>query len=203
MLKKHIARIKTNLDRFPPDIKIFLLRAFIFFISWKGLYLFLWQTPRTIDDPLTQMVGKHSAWMLNLLNNTDGFYEKRVMTSIMIEGERIEKPISQIYLGDRKVVGIADGCNGLELFVLYLGFILAMPASIMRKAFFSVGGLLIIYLANILRCVGLAELLLHIDQYFEIAHHYIFKMVIYATIFFLWVWFSKKITLLNPAHDIV
>ena len=44
---------------------------------------------------------------------------------------------------------------------------------------------------------------MHMDEYFEIAHHYVFKIVIYATIFALWVWFSQRISFLNPRHEAV
>lgn len=88
---------------------------------------------------------------------------------------------------------IADPCNGLELLVLYLIFIIALPATLKRKLFFVVAGLLIIHFVNILRCVGLVALLIHYDEYFNIAHHYIFKMAVYFTIFLCWFWFAKGV----------
>jgi exosortase family protein XrtF len=195
--------ISEALATFPPEVKKFLLRSFVLFIIWKGLYLFLWQTPRTLDGPLTNIVGDQSAWLFNTLQNTKDYQAVPKFSRMVIEGEEILSPISQLTYQGRKVVGIADGCNGLELFVLYIGFILAMPASIKRKLLFGIGGLAVIHVANILRCVGLGALLMHMDEYFEIAHHYVFKIVIYATIFALWVWFSQQISFLNPRHEAV
>ena len=41
-----------------------------------------------------------------------------------------------LYLDGKKIVGVADACNALELFVLYLGFLIAYPSSVKRKLLF-------------------------------------------------------------------
>lgn len=193
-------KIREVRDAFPPEVRQFLVRALLLFIVWKGLYLFLWQKPRTLDLPLTRSVGVQTAWVLDLLHGGGTFTEREVFRKTVIEGETILSPMSHVYQGDRRVIGIADGCNGLELFILYLGFILAMPTTWRRKIGYGLGGLAIVHIANILRCTGLGMLMLYRDEYFEFAHHYIFKMVIYGTIFLLWVRFSRKIVL-KPAAD--
>jgi exosortase family protein XrtF len=202
-MKRLLGRLREVRDAFPPDVRLFLLRAFVLFIVWKSLYLFLWQKPRTLDEPLSRSVGRQTAWTLNLLNGTNSFSEREIYKSTVIEGETIRSPMSYVYRDDRKVIGIADNCNGLELLVLYMGFILAMPASWQRKAAFGLAGMLIVHCVNILRCVGLGSLMLHMREYFEFAHHYIFKMVIYATIFLLWVRFSRHIVLSKSDHAAV
>jgi len=203
VIQSYKQRVLDALATFPPEVKKFLLRALVLFLVWKGLYLFLWQTPRTLDGPLTNIVGEHSAWLFNVLQHTDDYRAVPKMSKAIIEGEVILSPMSQIMYQKKRVVGIADGCNGLELFVLYIGFILAMPAGWKRKLLFGIGGLAVIHVANILRCVGLGALLMHMDEYFEIAHHYIFKIIIYATIFALGVWFSQRISVLNSRHEAV
>jgi len=199
-MQRLLDRIKDVRDAFPPAVRQFLVRALLLFIAWKALYLFLWQTPRTLDEPLTRSVGRQTTWVLNFLNGTDQFREREIYKTTYIEGERIQSPMSHVYLGDRRVIGIADSCNGLELFILYIGFILAMPAYWKRKLIYGTVGLLIVHVVNILRCVGLGALMLGMDEYFELAHHYIFKMFIYGTIFLLWVRFSRNIVL-KPAAD--
>jgi exosortase/archaeosortase family protein len=66
---------------------------------------------------------------------------------------------------------IAHGCIGLELIVIYTIFIIALPSSLKRNVIFMIGGLIIIHLINVFRCVGLVALLLFYDEYFIIAHH--------------------------------
>lgn len=199
-MQRLVARLREVRDAFPPEVRLFLLRAFVLFVVWKSLYLFLWQKPRTLDEPLSRSVGRQTAWMLNLLNGTKSFTEREIYKTTVIEGESIRSPMSYVYQDDRKVIGIADNCNGLELLVLYMGFILAMPASWQRKAAFGIAGLAIVHGVNVLRCVGLGALMLNMRQYFEFAHHYIFKMFIYGTIFLLWVRFSRHIVLSKSGH---
>ncbi|MBM3443020.1 MAG: hypothetical protein FJX89_10010 [Bacteroidetes bacterium] len=115
------------------------------------------------------------------------------MKTTYIEGERIQSPT-------REIIGIADNCNGLGLLVLYISFTLPVPDTWKRKLIYGTVGLLIAHVVNILRCVDLGALMLRMDAYFEIAHHYIFKMFIYGTISHLWVRYSINIVL-KPASD--
>lgn len=87
---------------------------------------------------------------------------------------------------------IADGCNGLELYILYLGFLVAIPSSVKRKLFYGVFGALVIYLVNMFRCVGLAYMAIYWRDQFDFAHHYLFKVIVYGTIFLLWMGFAEK-----------
>lgn len=199
-MERLLQRIREVRDAFPPEVRLFLIRSFVLFVVWKSLYLFLWQQPRTLDAPLTRSVGVQTAWALNLFHADPTFTEREVFKRTIIEGQVIVSPMSHVYRGERRVIGIADNCNGLELFILYIGFILAMPTSWRRKWVYGIGGLAIVHGANILRCLGLAALMLYRDEYFDFAHHYIFKMMIYGTIFLLWVRFSRKISL-KPAAD--
>lgn len=188
------SRINSEIQHFPKQVRVFLFRVLVLSIFWKCLYVFFLIEPKTLDTPLTDGVGQHSAWMLNQLYQSNQFYSKLLVTESQFEGQLIISKASHIYYRSRLVMFIADSCNGLELFILYIIFIIAMPSSLKRKVIFMIGGLMIIHLVNVFRCVGLVALLLYYDEYFNIAHHYIFKMMVYMVIFFLWVWFSKKVT---------
>jgi exosortase family protein XrtF len=201
MLKRVKDRVRTVIEAFPPPVKTFAVRALVLFLIWKGLYLFLWQEPRTLDDPLTKAVGRQSTSLLKAMRPADSFSVKDGYHASTMEGVTVQKPQTVIYRGRRKLVGIEDGCNGLELFVLYIGFILAMPASNGRKLAFGIGGLIVIHMVNLLRCSGLGIVVISMKQHFDFAHHYLFKIVIYTTIFLLWVAFSKKLKLTKDVSD--
>jgi exosortase/archaeosortase family protein len=98
-----------------------------------------------------------------------------------------------IIINGRRGVGIADPCNALELYVLYFGFLLCLPASYKRLLLFTIGGFLMIFCLNILRCVGLIYLNLYQNTWAGFAHHYLFKLIVYAAVFGGWVWYSKKL----------
>jgi exosortase/archaeosortase family protein len=57
---------------------------------------------------------------------------------------------------------------------------------------YAVGGVAIIYVCNILRCTGLAIMWYHHSSLADFAHHYAFKLIIYAVAFLLWAMYSKK-----------
>jgi exosortase family protein XrtF len=203
MLGLQLEKLKSILADFPPQIKTFLIRSFILFVVWKGLYLLLWSEKRTLDDPLTQMVAKHSVWVLNQITPGNTFTAKPMIAVKNFEGAIQVSRVSRIDRNGKPIMNIADECNGLELFVLYFGFLLAMPALIKRKIWFGLCGILIIHVVNILRCVGLGLLLMNWDTYFDIAHHYIFKIMVYSTIFILWVVFSKNLSFSTPKNEAV
>ena len=201
MLKNALEAPKKAFEQFPPQVRIFLLRGLVLFSIWKFVYLFFWAQPRTLDGPLTNTVGSQSVWILNQVYQTNGFKATPVVAVTRMEGDYQIAKVSKIDKDGKHLLNIADDCNGLELFILYVGFILSMPASVKRKVIYLIGGVFIIHLVNLLRCVGLSALLMHWDRYFDLAHHYIFKIMVYSTIFVLWVRFSNNLSVFKTSHE--
>lgn len=202
-MKKLINRLRDFYLQLPVQIAQFLRIALLIFIIWKGIYITILLPNRIIDAPLTSMVGSQSVWLLNKIYPTNLYTAKDTIATVAFEGVSQSNPVANIYKNGNKLLLIADGCNGLELFVLYIGFIIAMPAMLQRKLAYAILGIVIIHGVNLLRCVGLSILIEHLQPYFDIAHHYIFKMVIYGIIFILWIQFSNRLTLLNKVHGII
>lgn len=184
-------------NEFPIVIQKFLLRSFTLFVFWKCLYLFLLREKRLIDKPLTNFVSSQSVYFLNKINQTKNFIVRPSVSYHELDGLTHFTENNLILLNNHVIIIMLDSCNGLELFVLYLGFILAMPAATHRKVIFSVFGIALIHFMNLLRCIGLAELAINWKNAFDIAHHYVFKIIVYSTIFFLWYWYCRKIDLTN------
>ena len=95
-------------------------------------------------------------------------------------------------MGGRKILGIADGCNALELYALYFGFLMSFPSPFKRKIIFTVVGIVLMFIANVFRLTALAIMNMHRINAVDMAHHYVFKIVIYGLIFGLWVLFIKN-----------
>jgi len=160
----------------PVKLKKLLLRASIAFIAWSLAYN-LWLAPAGIpDNQITQLVVKGTVKLLSF------FY-----TNVHQDG-------SSIFLNNVRAVNIANACNGLELIVLYIGFILIMPSGWKRMTAFVLSGAVVITLLNIIRCALLAWMYFHKMDLADIAHHYIFKLAIYAVVFYGWMLYSKKDT---------
>jgi exosortase/archaeosortase family protein len=190
MLSSIYHQVKDGLAEMPRMVKHFLIRAFILFMVWEGVYLGFLQKDRILDGPLTQLTAELTAKTLDIFYTNSYFYTlqdtKRTYSDGWFEHEK-----SVVWKDKQRLIGIADGCNGLNLFMLFLGFILAYPSTIRLKLFMGLGGLIFIFGVNILRCVGLGMVQIHYPNFTIYAHHYIFNVLTYAVVFFLWIKFSK------------
>lgn len=188
-------KLKSFFKDIPLPIRLFLGKALLFFIVWKIIYTFFFLDSGYLDYPLTTHVADTSVWILNNLGHMSGFTSERVL----IEGGTRVFESSEIYHNGYLVLYIADACNALELFVLYIGFIICMPSKFWRKVKYLIIGIIIIDFINILRCCGLIYLQEYFNQYFEFAHHYVFKIVVYSTTFLIWIMYSRKLSLKNES----
>lgn len=181
----------TTWQEIPVEVQDFLKRALFIFIIWELLYHLFLFNGRIVDKPLTDWSANGALQIMQV------FYPNgRLM--VREEGNYpFDTPhdlffMDTLYMDGRKIVGVADPCNALELYTLYLGFLIAYPSSVKRKLLFSLAGIVIIYMANILRLAALASINIHRMVAVDIAHHYVFKIMVYALIFGLWVLFTKK-----------
>ena len=90
------------------------------------------------------------------------------------------------------VVNLFEGCNGINIMILFMAFIIAFSGKIKDMLWFIPAGFLFIHLANLARIVLLYWVYEDKPDYMYFTHKYLFTAVIYGAIFFLWViWFTK------------
>jgi exosortase family protein XrtF len=184
-------------NQVPKAVKAFIFKALTILIIWKVVYLAFLLPTRLIDKPLTYSVGSATAWVLNLCTNSPDFTTKSVVAGVATDAGNTLMPLQKVYFRGQDIVSIEDTCNALELFILYAGFIICMPAERSRKILFIVGGIVAIYIVNVLRCAGVAYLIIYDPKYADFAHHYVFTFIVYGFIIALWFIFSKKLELAN------
>ena len=182
----------------PRPIVSFLIKALIAFVLWKVLYLFLLQPARVPDRQLTRFIGNATAWTLNGFGTAHS-YKAVEVPDVDVE-DNVAHPTTAMDLqkDGLQTLRVADACNGLELMVLYIGFIVCFPAPLSRKLSFGIAGCLMIMVLNILRCAALVQVFLKYRAYLDFSHHFAFTFVIYGLIFLLWYLFSKNLSL---QHD--
>jgi exosortase family protein XrtF len=164
-------------DLFKNRITKFLITLFSFYILWYFIYN-LWLHPNEkLDLFIIDFTVMASKWVLEL-------FGYNVFTGI----DRL------IGIDGTGGLWIGDNCNGIALFALFAGFIIAYPGSRKKKFFFITAGILIIELLNVLRIVLLAILDTHSRTWTEFNHTYTFTIVIYGCIFFLWMIWTNKIS---------
>ena len=186
-----ISEIKSTWQSIPAEVQQFLKRALFIFIIWKLIYHLFLFNGRIIDKPLTDWSTIGAEKIMQV------FYPDKQLAIKEECSYPIEMPnelfcFDFLYMNGKKIVGVADPCNALELYVLYLGFLFAFPASLKRIVAFSFVGIIVIYMANIIRLAALASMNMHRIDAVDMAHHYVFKIIVYALIFGLWVLFTRK-----------
>ena len=148
----------------------------------------LFRSPSALlDRPLTIRVGQQTTALLNLLTGSSSFTSHYQSAGSIAAHNQLGPSANAVvdYQG-RKVITIANACNGLELFILYAGFLLCFPATLSRKLAYLIIGLPAIHVANILRCAALCYIGIWRPHLIDIAHHYVFKIVVYGLILLLW-----------------
>jgi exosortase/archaeosortase family protein len=153
-------------------------------------HLFLFNG-RVIDKPLTDWSTKGAEKIMQVFNPNSTLLVKQ--DCMQVQEFNYEVTCTDfIFFNGKKIVGIADACNGLELYVLYIGFLFSYPSSSKRIFAFLLTGICLIYIANIIRLVALAYMFKQHMNTVDMAHHYVFKMIVYALIFGLWILFTKN-----------
>lgn len=163
-------------------VRTFLVRALIIFVGWQLLYAFVLAPARTPDVPLTNI----TAWSTGKLMSW--FYDSVYVA--YIHDKTI--PSAIISINGRKILGILDPCNALDIMVLYVAFLFCFPGSNKKRLLFTALGLPYIYVINTIRCALIGWMNIAHRGWVDISHHYIFTALVYMLVFYLWVLYTKK-----------
>lgn len=167
-----------------------MIREFIptlrFVGVFVGLYLSLnvlyglWIEQYDVADPATGAVTHQSSGLLNLMGESS--YTK----------PKPDTPTIAICKEDRVVVNVFEGCNGINVAIVFVAFLTAFGGDRKKMVWFIPLGLVMIHIANLLRVSGLFWVAEYFEQYFYYVHKYAFTASIYLMVFLLWwVWIEK------------
>jgi exosortase family protein XrtF len=98
-----------------------------------------------------------------------------------------------ISYGQKKLVRIAEGCNGIAVITTFLSFAFAFKSNLKNYLIFIPIAIISILIINILRLYLLIEIKLAFSSYFDVFHTYIFPAIIYFITFLLMVFWVKFI----------
>ncbi len=87
---------------------------------------------------------------------------------------------------------IAEPCNGLDFFGLFICFILAFPTTIKEKLKFLPIGLLTIHVLNMIRINLLIFNYYHFRTSFDFNHKVTFNLIVYGIMLVMWVLWTRK-----------
>ncbi|MBN4080998.1 archaeosortase/exosortase family protein [Caldithrix abyssi] len=99
-------------------------------------------------------------------------------------------------------VEIQNGCNGLELIGLYMGFIIAYPGGpIQKRLMFLAGGIGLLFLANVFRIMIFALSIYYVPDWWDPIHSYSTYFIFYPivlSLWYLWTTISDRDLLVYP-----
>ncbi len=151
----------------------FILKALGIFIVWYVVYE-LWLLPD----------GRLDEWLsLNIVSISTG-----VLQSIGYETWSIHRTLG---IGENRGIELVDGCTGISAIGLFLGFILAYPGDWKNRISFSLLGIGVIYIVNIVRIVVLAITQEEWVEFFDVTHDYSTTTIFYIVIFVMWMAWVK------------
>jgi exosortase/archaeosortase family protein len=157
----------------------FIIKAVSLVLIWEVSYFTFISKYTGIDSWLTGKVGESTGYVFNWLglkSHFDGKY---------------------LYINEMKSVLVADGCNGLGLFALFIGFILITPGKIIHKLLYSLVGLSLLFFANLTRVYLLGVNYINNPSTFVFNHKYTYLWAVYLIVFALWmIWLE----IINKKH---
>jgi len=159
-------------------ILVFVVKALLLYILWFIAYDFIIAPNQKLDDYLNYRVATDAGFLLRIGGMEGGTQAGFHQTIVCIKNQT--------------VVGVGNPCNGLELFVLFAGFIICFPGLWKNKWWFILVGMVLIHFINVLRTVALSLIQYKAPEYLDFNHHYTFTIIVYSVIFFLWIFWTNR-----------
>jgi exosortase family protein XrtF len=156
-------------------------KAIFFVLKFVGIYLVLntlyslyIQSCYPKVDPITQLVANQTSWVLSLLGE---------QVNAIPSNEDASTKLIRSGIG---VIDVYEGCNGVNVMIVFFSFLAAYSGSIKRLFIFSPLGITILYIANIGRVMSLYGIALYYPEYLYLFHKYVLTAGLYLIVFLLW-----------------
>src|SRR5690606_13614025 len=138
--------------------------------------------PKT--DPITQLIAINCTKTANILG-----YETKIYKNDHLHHPSAsdEQTFDSIWFDGKYAVSIEEGCNGINIIILFLAFVIAYGGKLKNMLIFIPLGIIFIHIANISRLFALSILNVEFDgRAFHFFHKYAFTAIIYLAVLLLW-----------------
>jgi exosortase family protein XrtF len=115
----------------------------------------------------------------------------------------MEEPSMRLFVNGEFLARIVEGCNSISIIILFSSFVLAFFARVKTTLFFILAGAVVIYGMNLIRIAVLAVGIYEYPQHTEFLHSIIFPLIIYGTVFLLWILWVRIYSKLTAHEDAV
>jgi exosortase family protein XrtF len=168
---------KFSLQEFKPTI-LFLVKFIGIYLAGNLLYGLYVTSYEPQADPLTKLVTVQTKFGLNLTGIEAEVAHHMTKATVILKND------------GRAVVSVYEGCNGINIFIIYAAFLVAFGPYKRPLAWYIPSGILVIHFFNLIRIGGLFMITLARPDWLYFTHKYLFTAFIYAIVFLLWLlWF--------------
>lgn len=160
---------------------VFIVKFVILYLAANTLYGFWveWYSPSA--DPMTVQVAKMTAKGI-------AWFDGDVKAIEMANSKNVA-----IRNAEGIVIEVFEGCNGINVMLVFLSFIIAFRGTLAKTAKFAAIGCAVIYLLNLLRVGALYTVELNWPRYLYFFHKYLFTGGIYLAVFFMWYLWARQV----------
>jgi exosortase family protein XrtF len=172
---------------FKPTV-FFLGKFLTIYLAGNLVYGFFVVSYNPSPDPITNWVTSQTATCLSVL----GWPAEHV--------ERTNRPTAAIYYQDKSIVTVYEGCNGVNVMIIFVAFLVAFGPWRKELLWFIPLGILIIHISNLLRIGLLFFVTLYWPNYLYLSHKYLFTAFIYGFVLLLWMLWVKRFSTHNKTR---
>lgn len=172
------------LKDFKPAV-IILLRFIVVYVVLLLVYQYYLNSFRQEGlDPFSRFIAEQVRHVQNALGYPTQLYND-------VKGEQVYFYVRNIY-----PTRMVEGCNAISVMILFTAFVFAFYKG-SKTLLFILAGIVILYIMNLFRIVGLNIVMTDYKQYGKTFHDFIFPAVIYGTVVLLWLVWIKYFALKN------
>lgn len=167
------------LREFKPAL-FFLGKFLAIYLLGNVLYGLFIESYGNRPDPLTAEVTEQTCWILNTLGETASMEYAQT------------NPFVALQSGGETVVSIFEGCNGVNVLIIFLAFLFAFGGSRFDMIWFGALGIMVVHLVNLGRIIFLYFIAQNNPANFYYFHKYFFTAILYVVVFTLWVFWIMR-----------
>ncbi len=180
------------LKEFRPTI-FFLAKFFGIYLVLSTLYgVFIKnydeQTPAELD-PITRAVTYNVVQLASVF----GYEGSIIQNDHLNYATQDETTYDSIYLNGKYAISVEEGCNGINIMILFLAFVVGFSGKWKNMLWFIPAGFFAIHIFNLGRLILLAYMNVELNgNGFHFFHKYFFTASIYLAVVLIWyVWVAK------------
>lgn len=161
----------------------FLLVFVLVYLALNFIYGFYIQHYYPSSDPFTNWVATQVVFILRWFDGSIQSFISSYNGDIAIANDR------------ENMIYIFEGCNGLNVMIVYVSFLIAFTGPLNSFLKFTLAGFIGIYILNLIRLVLLYGVTFYFPDQLYFFHKYLFTGIIYVAVFvfwYFWVRIAKK-----------